>query len=207
MATKFDYFDQFVAQAEVCLQEAELLVEAVNNFSDAESLREITERAHAVEHQGDEINHAIYNNVASDFITPIERDDLISIAQCLDTVIDNIEEVMISFYMYDVHDMLPAAKEFATIIERSATALAEAMKEFRNFKKSTTLRDLFIKVNDCEEEGDRLFFSSMRELYTKDADQPMKVLVWSRLLNRMETCCDACEHVADVVNAAVLKNS
>ena len=34
------------------------------------------ERAHELEHEGDEVNHAIFKTVATDFITPIEREDI-----------------------------------------------------------------------------------------------------------------------------------
>ena len=207
MAVKFDYFDTFVKQAEVCLEEAKLLVEVVEGFTSSEGLEGVTARAHEVEHRGDLLNHAVYNNIATDFITPIERDDLLAIAQCLDEVTDNIEEVMWAFYMYDIRQMRPEAKEFSAIIQKSCEALNTAIREFKNYKKSVNLRPQLVAVNDCEEEGDRLFFTAMRRLYVEDADNPMRVLVWSRLFNSLEKCCDSCEHVADVVATALLKNS
>ena len=207
MASKFDYFDSFINQAEVCLEEAELLLETVETFTTAEAVKEICERAHEIEHRGDQINHTIYNTIATDFITPIERDDLLAIAQCLDEVTDSIEEVMLAFYMYDVRFMPEDAKEFARIIRKGCEALVAGMKEFKNYKKKVDLRSHLIAVNDAEEEGDRLFLDAMRRLYTEEADNPMRVLVWSRLYNTMEKCCDACEHVADVVATALLKNS
>ena len=207
MATKFDYFDSFIEQTEVCLEEANLLLKTVEEFTTAEAVKEICERAHEIEHRGDLINHSIYNTIATNFITPIERDDLLAIAQCTDEVTDNIKEVILAFYMYDVRIMPEDAKAFARIIKKGCEALVEAMKEFKNYKKKVNLRPYLIAVNDAEEEGDRLFLEAMRRLYTEDADNPMRVLVWSRLYNTMEKCCDSCEHVADVVATAMLKNS
>ena len=207
MAGKFDYFDSFIKQTEVCLEEADLLLETVEGFTVAEAVGEICERAHEIEHRGDLINHTIYNTIATDFITPIERDDLLAIAQCTDEVTDSIEEVMLAFYMYDVHFMPEDAKAFARIIRKGCEALVEAMKGFKNYKKKVDLRPQLVAVNDAEEEGDRLFLAAMRRLYTEDSDNPMRVLVWSRIYNSMEKCCDACEHVADVVATALLKNS
>ena len=78
MASKFDYFDSFINQTEVCLEEASLLLETVESFTNADALKEVCERAHEIEHRGDLINHTIYNTIATDFITPIERDDLLA---------------------------------------------------------------------------------------------------------------------------------
>ena len=94
---KFDYFDAFEKQTEVAVQEAELLIEAIESFTEAEHLKEVMERAHELEHKGDEINHAIFKTVATDFITPIEREDIINMSQYLDNIIDYIEYVMQSF--------------------------------------------------------------------------------------------------------------
>ena len=94
---KFDYFDAFEKQTEVAVQEAELLIEAIESFTEAEHLKEVMERAHELEHKGDEINHAIFKTVATDFITPIEREDIINMSQYLDNIIDYIEDVMQRF--------------------------------------------------------------------------------------------------------------
>ena len=68
---KFDYFDAFEKQSAMAVKEAELLIEAIENFTEAEDLRGIMDRAHQIEHEGDEVNHAIFKTVATDFITPM----------------------------------------------------------------------------------------------------------------------------------------
>lgn len=203
---KFDYFDAFEKQTEVAVQEAELLIEAIESFTEAEHLKEVMERAHELEHKGDEINHAIFKTVATDFITPIEREDIIELSQYLDNIIDYIEDVMQRFYMYDVHFMHDDALEFARLIKKSCVALDKAMDDFRNFKKSKKFKELIIDVNSYEEEADQLLIKVIRDLHTKDCDKPMRVLVWSQIFNRMEKCSDACEHAADSMSTILLKN-
>ena len=203
---KFDYFDAFEKQTKLAVQEADLLIEAVEKFTEAEKLKEVMERAHELEHEGDEINHAILKTVATDFITPIEREDIIELSQRLDNIVDFIEDVMQRFYMYDVHFMHHDALEFAQLIKKSCEALDKAMEDFRNFKKSKTFKQLIVDVNTYEEEADRLYLKVIRKLHTEDNDNPMRVLVWSQIFDRMEKCCDACEHVADTMSTILLKN-
>ncbi len=164
------------------------------------------ERAHELEHKGDEINHAIFKTVATDFITPIEREDIINMSQYLDNIIDYIEDVMQRFYMYDVHFIHHDALEFAHLIKKSCVALDKAMEDFRNFKKSKMFKQLIIDVNDYEEEADQLYMTVIRKLHTHDRENPMRVLVWSQIFDRMEKCCDSCEHAADTMNSILLKN-
>ena len=161
---------------------------------------------HELEHKGDEINHAIFKTVATDFITPIEREDIINMSQYLDNIIDYIEDVMQRFYMYDVHFIHHDVLEFAHLIKKSCVALDKAMEDFRNFKKSKMFKQLIIDVNDYEEEADQLYMTVIRKLHTHDRENPMRVLVWSQIFDRMEKCCDSCEHAADTMNSILLKN-
>ena len=203
---KFDYFAAFEKQTEVAVREADLLIEAIDGFTEAEALGNIMELAHTIEHEGDEINHAILKTVATDFITPIEREDIINMSQYLDNIIDYIEDVMQRFYMYDVQAMHAEARAFARLVKKSCKALDRAMGEFRNFKKSKKFKQLIIDVNDYEEEADQLYMTVIRKLHTHDRENPMRVLVWSQIFDRMEKCCDSCEHAADTMNSILLKN-
>lgn len=203
---KFDYFDAFEKQMRVAIAEVDLLIEAIENFTTAEDLKDDMERAHVLEHEGDEINHSVFKSVATDFITPIEREDIIELTQYLDNIIDYIEDVMQRFYMYDVHFMHKDTHEFACLIKKSCEALERAMEDFRNFKKSKKFKSLIIDVNTYEEEADQLFLKVIRGLHTDDRENPMRVLVWSQIFDRMEKCCDACEHAADAMNTIMLKN-
>ena len=108
--------------------------------------------------------------------------------------------------MYDVHFMHNDAREFACLIKKSCMALDTAMEDFRNFKKSKKFKQLIIDVNTYEEEADQHFMNAIRKLHTVDRENPMRVLVWTQIFERMEKCCDACEHAADTMNTILLKN-
>ena len=203
---KFDYFDCFKMLSEIAIEEADLLVECIEGFSSAEELEPVLDRAHEIERAGDDVNHDVLSRVATDFITPIEREDLIDMAESLDDVIDSIESVLQHFYMFDVHFMHHDALDFAKLIKKSCVSLDAAMKDFRNFKKSKTFKKLIISVTDNEEEADQLHVQVIRKLYTHDADNAVRVQVWTQLFDRMEDCCDACEHAADTMNSIMLRN-
>ncbi|MDO4183121.1 MAG: DUF47 family protein [Coriobacteriia bacterium] len=203
----FDYFDQFKELSGVCVEASELLVSALEGWENAEALLPAMEKMHAIENKGDEINHAVYHQAAKDFVTPIEREDLLAMAHNLDDVVDYIEDVLVSFYIYDAKFLAPGTQEFAQLINKSCIMLNKAMDDFRNFKKSKKFRERIMEVNDCEEEGDRLYLKVIRDLHTTDTENPMRVLVWSRIFEKMEKCCDACEHVADTMSTVILRNS
>ena len=207
MSKKFDYFVAFEKQARLATEEAKILIEAIEGFKDCEGLEDIMQRAHAIENEGDEICHEIFTAIATDFITPIEREDIMSLTLFLDDILDYIEDVMQRFYMYDIETMHDSAFEFAQIIEKSCHAIEAAMEDFRNFKKSKNFRQRIIEINSFEEDADALYMRIIRDMHIKDKDDPLKILVWSQIFARMERCTDACEHTADTMRTVMLKNS
>lgn len=92
------------------------------------------------------------------------------------------------------------------VIKKCCTCLNDALQEFSNFKKSTTIKDKLIEINRLEEDGDDIYIEGNRELYTT-CDDPMTVYAWSATYTRLEKCCDACEHVADAMEMIIMKNS
>ncbi len=203
---KFDYFEAYEKLSELAVRESELLLESFKSFTDSASLVSTLEGIHELEHQGDDINHSIFQNAAVDFMPPIDREDIVELAQALDNVLDNVEAVLQQVYMCDARVMPEDAVRFAKLVKKSCEALDKAMEDFRNFKKSKTFKQLIVDVNTYEEEGDALYLSAMRNLHTKEDVDVMHVLRWSRIYSRIEKCCDACEHAADVMNTILLKN-
>ena len=144
---KFNYFDAFEKQVDIALEEAEVLIEAIEGFTTAEDLRPLLEKAHEIENRGDEVNHQILTNVAADFITPIEREDIIGLSQVLDDIVDIIEGVIQRFYMFDIHFMHPQAIEFARIVKKQLKALVKSMGSFRQMKKVKKIHATVEDVN------------------------------------------------------------
>ena len=204
----FDYFGQFVKQAQKCVQISELLVQHSHNWDERDNIPAVLEQAHEIEHAADLLNHEIYHAAAREFVTPIEREDILEIAHSLDTVIDAIEEVLRSYYMYDARIMAEGTVEFTELIHRACLALEEAVKEFPNFKRAKELKELLIAVNDCEEEGDRIYIQATHDAYAHaKSTGSIAAMGIGQLINVLEKCCDACEDVSDTVVAVIMKNS
>ena len=202
---KFNYYDAFDAQVALAVKEAKLLKSVVDGFASASELEAELGRAHAIEREADGICHSVFEALIPDFVTPLDREDIIAIAESLDELIDMTEEIMQSFYMFDIHYMHDDAKKFVKLIVRSCEALSDAMADFRNCKKSEKFKELVVRVNDIEDDADELFLRIIRELYTAEREHPVRVMVWTRLFSAMEDCVDQCETVANKMSTVMVK--
>ena len=207
MAKKQDsfYFDNFVACAEESCRAAQMLKDSFENF-DPEKVKSQLDEIHKVEHSADLKKHAMLDRLVKEFLPPIERNDIVSLSQNIDNVTDEVEEVLLRVYMNNVKEIEPNALKMTDIVIQCCEAMKDLLVEFRNFKKSRTLKDLIIRINDLEEKSDRLFVESIRGLFTEPNDL-YRIIAWKDIYEYLEHCADACEHVADVVESVVMSSS
>ena len=202
---KNDYFKLVEKQVEYCVQASDLLANILNNYS-PENLNAQREEMHKIEQQADEIHHDILTRLSAEFITPIDQEDIVHLVQIIDDVTDALDEVVLDFYMFHI-DKAPAdAPTLAKIVNRCVTALQEAVKELKNFKKPDTLRKLLVKVNSIEGEADNAFVEAIHNLFGTETES--KVLIGSKAIyESLENCCDLCEHASDVIEQIIIKNT
>lgn len=201
----FDYFASFERMGAYSYQAAEMLQEILTNY-DPEQLPAKVKEMHVIEHNADIEHHDMMEYLSREFITPIEREDIIKMGQELDEVTDCMEDVVLRMYMYNIQSVPDKAKQMTAIIKKCCSCLNAALAEFGNFKKSTAIKDQLIEINRLEEDGDDIYIEGNRELYTTCSD-PMIVHAWAATYTRLEKCCDACEHVADSMEMIMMKNS
>lgn len=199
---EFDYYHALVEMCACSKRAAELLDDLVNDYKNVPAK---VEGIHKVEHECDMLLHQYASTVNASFITPIDREDLITLSNDLDTVTDVIEDAAGAFYMYNVNTIEDSVKTMSALTVQSVTALYNAVEAFESFKDPKKLEDCVIEVNRLEEEGDRLFKESMRTLYGSGAT-PIHIMKWERIYNAFEALLDQCEDVADELALAAIKN-
>lgn len=202
---EYDYFDMFVKGVGYSCKAAHMLEDTLAHF-DPDSLQIKLKDIHAIEHGADILKHDMMKELSRAFITPIEREDIILLSQEIDNVTDAIEDVLMRVYMYNVLSIRDEASEFTAILLQCCNALEDAMREFHNFRKSGSINENIVEVNRLEETGDALYTRAVRRLYTT-CHEPIELMVWRDLFDRMEKCCDACEHVANIMESVIMKNS
>ncbi len=207
MARKKDeyYYDTFVELVDYSCKAAGLLNQIMNHFK-ADELVKRLEEMHSIEHGGDEARHVMTKKLAKEFITPIEREDIMALANSIDNVTDAIEDVVLRMYMFNVTNIRPYALKMTEVIVKCCDSLKVALGEFHNFRKSKTLHDLIVEVNHLEEDGDKYYTEAMRDLYVNCNDFK-EVAAWESTFHFLEKCCDACEDVANAIEDVIMKNS
>ena len=199
------YFENYEATTALAKQASLYLVECLEHY-DSEKIAPMLEQMHSIEHSADIKKHEMSEALAKAFVTPVDREDLDMLSHQLDDVVDMIEEILQKFYIYDIRTIEASAIDFAKNIVRSCQLLCDIMGEFENFKKSKKLHALIVELNDVEEECDKIYLSSMREL-TRKSTNVLETISWRKIYESLEACADACEHVGDCIASVIMKNT
>jgi predicted phosphate transport protein (TIGR00153 family) len=197
---KREFFELYNRAAENDVAIAKLLVELLERFpEDSERrLRDIKE----LEHEGDRLTHEVVDLLNRTFVTPFDRDDMYRLAGALDDVCDHIDESAGKIVGFGVREIREQARGQAQVIQRAAEKLCAAVSRLEGFKDS---RRQLIELRELEDEGDRLAHEGISTLFSAHAD-PLSVIRWKDIHERLEEAVDACENAADVLEAILVKN-
>jgi len=195
-----EFFDLFEEAAGNIVRAADLLLEMIRDFPEKSGLaREIL----IVEQEGDRITHDIIQRLNQTFVTPIDREDIYGLASALDDVVDFTEEAADFLILYKVEAPMEQSVRLAEVLVTACRQIAEAMPRMRGFKD---ISHYTVEVNRLENDGDRISREAMAALFGHGID-PMVVIRWKDIYERLEQAIDATERVANILEGIVIKNS
>ena len=197
-----DFFTMFEKASLNVNKAAALLVEMMEDMGSAEiKSKEIYE----AEQEGDMLTHEVMRSLNKTFLTPVDREDIHALANCLDDVIDLIWASADRATLFKLHSPLPEAVELSKTLHETTEFITKAIGSLKE-KKYTYIQEYCIEINRLENRGDRIFREALVQLFEKVTD-PILVIKWKEVYEHLEEANDACEDVADILESIVLKHA
>ena len=193
------FFDLFAEGGQNTLRAAKLLRDMLEKWPDEEGhSRDILK----AEQEGDRITHDIIQRLNTTFVTPLDREDIYGLATQLDDIVDYIEEVADFLGLYKIEATMDDAQKLAMVLLNASRQIAEAMPRLRGFQD---VSHFTVEINRLENDGDRIQREALASLFEHGID-PMVVIRWKDIYERLEDAIDATEKVAYALETIVLKN-
>ncbi len=136
-------------------------------------------------------------------MTPIDREDILALASALDDVVDFTEEVADFMGLYRIEAPMEQAQRMAHILLQACRQILEATPRLRGFKD---ISHYTVEIHRLENDGDRVVREALASLFDNGID-PMVVIRWKDIYERLESAIDATEHVANILEGIVIKNA
>jgi uncharacterized protein len=195
-----EFFNLFDEAGANILRAAELLDQLLNNWPEAAGLeREIL----ICEQEGDRITHDVIQLLNHKIAAPMDREDVHALASALDDIVDYTEEAADFLGLYHIDAPMEQAQQLSRVLRDSCRNLAIALSRLVEFGD---LHHQLVEVNRLENEGDRITREALASLFANGID-PMVVIRWKDIFERIEAAIDACETVANILESILVKHA
>ena len=193
------FYDDFRAMADQLRRGARLLEEMLATDPP------LDDKAHEIrelEHKCDFLTHEIISRLNKTFVTPIDREDIHSLARALDDVMDAIDDAAVLIPLYHIRTIRPGVRELTRIISESTDQVSLAVEAL---EKRTGVLERTVEINRLENEADRAHQRAVGQLFEEESD-PIAVVKWKEILDLLERTTDRCEDVANLLENVVVKH-
>ena len=196
------FFQFFKEMTTNIIEAAKLLKDMLDKFEDPPASQL---KIKDLEHKGDSITHQVIQKLNKTFVTPLDREDIYSLASKLDDILDLIDASSQRLIMYNVETISPEAKSLGFLILQSCQAVEKAVAMLGK-KSNEQIFEACVEINALENEADRVFREAITRLFKEEKD-PIKLIMWKEIYEILERATDKCEDAANILESVVVKNA
>ena len=193
------FYDDFVALGEQIRLGAGLLEDMLAGdrpiWDKADEIKE-------VEHKCDFLTHEIIQRLHRTFVTPLDREDIHTLARSLDDVMDAIDAAAGVLRRYRMASLRYGARELASLTWQAAMQMKVAVEAL---DRRTGVHERAVEVNRLENSADDVHDEALRRLFEEERDA-ITLIKWKEVLDLLEEATDRCEDVANVLESVVVKH-
>jgi hypothetical protein len=195
------FFEDFIRHAKSTLEGSKLLVTLFDELGNAKELARAISEA---EHVGDSLTHGIVKRLHETWITPFDRGDILTLISRMDDVLDLVEAASDRVLLFEITEARAGAKEIAEVLVKCCEQILRAVELLPNGKRRSELLDIAVQIGKFEGEADTLYRHAIARLF-KPGNDPIEVMKWREVYDALETACDRCADVANVIEGVVLE--
>jgi predicted phosphate transport protein (TIGR00153 family) len=194
------HIHDLLAQAgDAALTVARAVEQRIVNWPTGPTQDEIKE----LEHAADRVVSELIVQTNTLFVTPYDRDDLITLAFAVDDVADAAENAVELLGLYGVEQPTRQAIELCRLLVRATERLAALLAGLRDMKGSS---EQIREIKAIEDEADDVARAARASLFKDDRIDPVIVIRWKDIYEALEEAVDACETAAHRVGNILVKN-
>ena len=196
------FFTYFQDSAEICQKTARLYDKIMHD----KLTDEYKEKALKYKKKGKLSYKAVLKQLNKSFITPIEREEIQTIAVQLNKITKKIVKACLNLEVYRLNDYTDEMKEQALTLVQATDKLAEIVKLFKKVSDVEKITKLNIEMKEIEAHGDEIHRRAMGNLFSGKYEA-LEVIKLRDMYKEIENAFDACFYVTDTILNVVLKQS
>jgi len=193
------FYDLFNQAADNVAEAARLLRDLLSDVSAVG----VKEQLVACERRGDDLLDAISGRLRWTIVPPFDAEDIQSLADHVDDVVDAIEATGELLALHQVTAPLPEMLELADLLVKSADATVALLAKVA---KPRTLASELEAIDRLESEADRVYRRSVARLFSGEL-AAFEVIRLKDVVEGIEASVNKIEKLSDVVEAIAVKHT
>jgi uncharacterized protein len=196
-----EFYDLFGQAGQNALEAARATEQRLREFPDTSVSHELVKE---LESEGDRLTHDVIQLLNTQYVTPLDREDIYALATAIDDVVDHIEHASDLLGLYRIEGPMEQAVEQGRVLVAATEALARALATLRTQER---VRQQLVEIKRLEDEGDRIVRDAIAALFENEDVSPRVIIRWKDIFEALEHAIDACDRTAHVIGNIVVKNA
>jgi uncharacterized protein len=209
MPREGNFFQLFNDHGSHIAEGARAFMLMVNNYSDETLRLKYAAEVDSAERAADRVTAEVNRLLHKTFITPIDREQIHSLINAMDDVLDLLQDATETMSLYDVRHMTEEVVRLGDISVKCCERVQHAVTLLPKLSEASVAE---AAIKTCEEidrlesDADRVMRAAMSRLFREESDV-RELIKLKAIYELLESISDRCEDVANLIEGVVLENS
>jgi uncharacterized protein len=180
------------------------LIELVSESKEAEINEEKISQIKDLEHEGDNITHALFTTLFQTFVTPLDREDIAGLASAIDEVLDYTDGIADRFLLFNIKRPTPHMIELSKVLLSATQEIHFVVNILHKMRNASELITHCSNIKKYEQQADSIYRRAIAELFETN-DNAIEIIKLKEVYENFESALDRCQDVSDIIEDIALK--
>jgi uncharacterized protein len=204
-----NFFRLFDAHAARMTEAARAFMALIDNYADEQLRGRYAAEVDAAERAADKVTAEVSRLLHKTFITPIDREQIHSLINAMDDIVDLLQDVTETMSLYDIRALTGEVRSLGQISVRCCERVQHAVSLIARLNERE-VGEAALKscqeIDLLESDADRVMRAAMSKLFREQADV-RELIKLKTVYELLESITDRCEDVANLIEGIVLENA
>jgi uncharacterized protein len=204
-----NFFELFNEHGKYISEGARAFLSMIQYYSTPDLREKYAAEVDAAERSADKVTAEVNRLLHRTFITPLDREQIHSLINAMDDVVDLLQDSCEVMALYNVQHITEDVQRLGEISLKCCERVRHAVTLLPRLNE-TEVTEAALKtceeIDRLESDADRVMRSAMSRLFREEEDV-RELIKLKAIYEHLETISDRCEDVANLIEGIVLENS
>lgn len=204
-----NFFELFNQHGNHIVEGSRAFLQMIESYANLTERERLAASVDVAERQADKITAEVNRLLHKTFITPLDREQIHSLINAMDDILDLLQDTTETMSLYDVRRMTEETLQLGQLSARCCERVQHAVTLLPKLSQPTAVEAALKaceEIDHLESDADRVMRSAMSKLFREEQDV-RELIKLKAIYEMLESITDRCEDVANLIEGIVLENS